>query len=129
MSFGSVDFVPQLKPGSKGPKPAWALCTSATRSYASAALKAAGIELPEIFVASEDVEKGKPNFKPSGLLAAATNTVRHSDGTSSVLKYNEPPEARKPTVGWRLYVFKGEEQTGIPWLSYIKKRRVHNVAL
>ncbi|KAI0089136.1 phosphatase [Irpex rosettiformis] len=53
-----------LKPGMKGPNPAWALCTSATRSYASAALKAAGIEPPEIFVASEDVEKGKPAPDP-----------------------------------------------------------------
>ncbi|KIK26790.1 hypothetical protein PISMIDRAFT_247429 [Pisolithus microcarpus 441] len=52
----------------------------------------------------------KPNFKPSGLLAAATNTVKLSDGTSTVLKYNEPPEARKPTLGWRLYVFKGKDQ-------------------
>lgn len=54
--------------------------------------------------------KAKPNFKPSGLLAAATNTVKVSDGTSTVLKYNEPPEARKPTLGWRLYVFKGKDQ-------------------
>ncbi|KNZ73303.1 Smad nuclear-interacting protein 1 [Termitomyces sp. J132] len=54
--------------------------------------------------------KAKPNFKPSGLLAAETNTVKTSDGNSTVLKYNEPPEARKPTVGWRLYVFKGSEQ-------------------
>ncbi|KAG6889636.1 hypothetical protein C0992_004527, partial [Termitomyces sp. T32_za158] len=45
--------------------------------------------------------KAKPNFKPSGLLAAETNTVKTSDGNSTVLKYNEPPEARKPTVGWR----------------------------
>jgi hypothetical protein len=29
-----------------------------------------------------------------------------------LLKYNEPPEARKPLVGWRLYVFKGDEQVG-----------------
>ncbi|KAF9221634.1 SMAD/FHA domain-containing protein [Gyrodon lividus] len=56
------------------------------------------------------VDKAKPNFKPSGLLAAATNTVKKADGTSTVLKYNEPPEARKPTLGWRLYVFKGSEQ-------------------
>jgi smad nuclear-interacting protein 1 len=47
-----------------------------------------------------------------GLLAAATNSVKHSDGTSTVLKYNEPPEARKPVSGWRLYVFKGKEQIG-----------------
>lgn len=29
-----------------------------------------------------------------------------------VLKYNEPPEARKPVRSWRLYVFKGKEQVG-----------------
>lgn len=28
------------------------------------------------------------------------------------LKYHEPPEARKPTKNWRLYVFKGDEQVG-----------------
>ncbi|KII90813.1 hypothetical protein PLICRDRAFT_137293, partial [Plicaturopsis crispa FD-325 SS-3] len=56
------------------------------------------------------VDKAKPNFAPSGLLAAATNTVQGADGTSTVLKYNEPPEARKPVLGWRLYVFKGAEQ-------------------
>ncbi|KAF9507702.1 hypothetical protein BS47DRAFT_1373830 [Hydnum rufescens UP504] len=44
------------------------------------------------------------------LLAAATNTVKKSDGTTTILKYNEPPEARKPSQGWRLYVFKGKEQ-------------------
>lgn len=61
----------------------------------------------------EDVEdKAKPNFNPSGLLAAETKQVKHADGTSTVLKYHEPPEARKPIVGWRLYVFKGKEQVG-----------------
>lgn len=57
-------------------------------------------------------EKAKPNFAHSGLLAAETNTVKATDGTSTVLKYNEPPEARKPTLTWRLYVFKGNEQVG-----------------
>jgi smad nuclear-interacting protein 1 len=48
--------------------------------------------------------KQKPNYGLSGLLAAATNTKN-----GIVLKYNEPPEARK-VKGWRLYVFKkGEE--------------------
>ncbi|KAF8887166.1 SMAD/FHA domain-containing protein [Infundibulicybe gibba] len=55
-------------------------------------------------------DKAKPNFAPSGLLAAETNTVKAVDGKSSILKYNEPPEARKPVLGWRLYVFKGSEQ-------------------
>lgn len=54
----------------------------------------------------------KPDFKPSGLLAAETNTVKAADGTHKVLKYNEPPEARKPILGWRLYVFKDSEQLG-----------------
>lgn len=62
--------------------------------------------------AAPEEDKAKPNFKPSGLLAAETNTVKAADGTATVLKYNEPPEARKPLLGWRLYVFKGSEQLG-----------------
>ncbi|KIW40420.1 uncharacterized protein PV06_07622 [Exophiala oligosperma] len=55
-------------------------------------------------------EKQKPNFRPSGLLAAASNTIATSSG-NIVLKYHEPAEARKPPSSqrWRLYVFKGEE--------------------
>ncbi|MCJ1436939.1 hypothetical protein MMC27_006322 [Xylographa pallens] len=51
-------------------------------------------------------EKQKPNFAPSGLLAAETNTVSN---TTIILKYNEPPETRLPPASapWRLYVFKG----------------------
>ncbi|CED85159.1 Transcriptional regulator SNIP1, contains FHA domain [Phaffia rhodozyma] len=54
-------------------------------------------------------EAPKPNFENSGLLAAETNTT----ATGAMLKYNEPPEARKPTLNWRLYVFKGKEQVDI----------------
>jgi smad nuclear-interacting protein 1 len=53
----------------------------------------------------------EPNFKPSGALAAETNTFQ-----GVVLKYNEPPEARKPVRNWRLYVFKGKEQVGEAFL-------------
>lgn len=51
-------------------------------------------------------EKQAPNYNPTGLLAAETNTV-----AGVVLKYNEPPEARKPSPrdDWRLYVFKGSD--------------------
>jgi smad nuclear-interacting protein 1 len=54
-------------------------------------------------------EKEKPNFNPTGILAAASNTVANPDGTSIVLKYHEPPEARKPPAKdqWKLFVFKG----------------------
>jgi smad nuclear-interacting protein 1 len=54
-------------------------------------------------------EKEKPNLNPTGLLALASNTVTQADGTSIVLKYHEPPEARKPPPKdqWKLFVFKG----------------------
>lgn len=49
----------------------------------------------------------EPNYAPSGALAAETNTFQ-----GVVLKYNEPPEARKPVRSWRMYVFKGKDQVG-----------------
>lgn len=51
-------------------------------------------------VAEED--KSKPDYGLSGKLADDTNTFR-----GIVVKYNEPPEARKPKLKWRLYPFKG----------------------
>ena len=55
-----------------------------------------------------EAEKQKPNYAPTGKLAAETNTVAN---TTIVLKYNEPPEARlpPPSSPWRLYVFKGSD--------------------
>ena len=60
--------------------------------------------------ASPAPEKEKPNFWNTGRLAAESNTV-HVKGGTVVLKYHEPPEARKPPAkdDWRLYVFKGSE--------------------
>jgi len=56
----------------------------------------------------EEIKDGpKPNFELSGKLAAETNTYN-----GVVLKYFEPPEARKPTKKWRLYVFKGDKVIG-----------------
>ncbi|EKG12189.1 hypothetical protein MPH_10672 [Macrophomina phaseolina MS6] len=54
------------------------------------------------------IEKQRPNFAQTGLLAREANTVA---GTDVVLKYNEPADARKPPARdeWRLYVFKGQE--------------------
>jgi FOG: FHA domain len=56
-------------------------------------------------------DKEKPNFKSTGRLAAESNTIQTDDGQGIVLKYHEPPEARKPPAkeAWRMYVFKGEE--------------------
>lgn len=50
------------------------------------------------------IDKDKPNFEVSGKLAEETNTYK-----GIVIKYAEPPEARKPKKRWRLYPFKGEE--------------------
>jgi len=52
----------------------------------------------------EEEEKQGPNFEISGKLLEDTNVFN-----GVVVKYSEPPEARKPKRRWRLYVFKGEE--------------------
>lgn len=53
--------------------------------------------------------KEKPSFEYSGKLAAETNKVR-----GVTLLFTEPPEARKPTVRWRLYIFKDGEPFNEP---------------
>lgn len=60
---------------------------------------------------SPPAEKQKPNYGATGRLAAESNTVQSADGQAVVLKYHEPPEARKPGPkdAWRIYVFKGSE--------------------
>lgn len=61
----------------------------------------------------EEIEKPKekPNFGTTGHLAAASNSIEQADGTKIILKYHEPPEARKPPSRdqWKLFVFKGQD--------------------
>lgn len=54
------------------------------------------------------VNKEKPNFNTTGVLAKHANRV---EGTKISLKYHEPPEARKPPPSqpWRIFVFKGDD--------------------
>lgn len=52
----------------------------------------------------EGQNKEKPNFGLSGKLTEETNTYK-----GVVIKYSEPPEARKPRRRWRLYPFKGDK--------------------
>ncbi|OJT10366.1 Sugar phosphatase YfbT [Trametes pubescens] len=61
---GVKDIMASIGPHHQLPKPKWAICTSATKNYASAALKAAGLPVPDVFVVSEDVQKGKPEPDP-----------------------------------------------------------------
>ncbi|URE23971.1 FHA, partial [Musa troglodytarum] len=59
--------------------------------------------------ALEVKEKQKPSFELSGKLAEETNRVR-----GVTLLFSEPPDARKPDVRWRLYVFKAGEVLNEP---------------
>lgn len=59
--------------------------------------------------ALEAKEKEKPSFELSGKLAAETNRYR-----GVTLLFNEPADARKPDIRWRLYVFKGGEPLNEP---------------
>jgi len=79
---------------------------------------------------SASTEKQKPNFGLSGKLAADTNTFN-----GVVIKYNEPPEARKPKVRWRLYPFKGNEPLPVMYIhrqsAYLlgRDRRVADIPI
>jgi smad nuclear-interacting protein 1 len=59
----------------------------------------------------EPVEKEKPNLGLSGNLCKDTNTFN-----GVIVKYNEPPEARKPKKRWRLYCFKGKISLKVKFL-------------
>ncbi|KAL4249102.1 HAD-like Sugar Phosphate Phosphatase [Abortiporus biennis] len=61
---GVKEIMNSIGEAGKLPNASWALCTSATRAYATKALAAAGVPTPDIFVASEDVKKGKPAPDP-----------------------------------------------------------------
>ncbi|TRM68111.1 HAD-like domain-containing protein [Schizophyllum amplum] len=61
---GVKEIMEELEPARHLPNPVWAVCTSATRKYSSQAIVAAGIAPPDVFIRSEDVERGKPNPDP-----------------------------------------------------------------
>lgn len=63
------------------------------------------------------MNKAKPDFGLSGKLTEDTNTFN-----GVVIKYSEPPEARKPKRRWRLYPFKGD--AGLPTL-YIHRQSAY----
>lgn len=56
------------------PADRWAIVTSADRILARNRIAAAGLPLPEVLVAAEDVEHGKPS--PAGYLLAARRLSR-----------------------------------------------------
>lgn len=56
----------------------WAVVTSGSRIVASLRLRTAGLPIPDVFVTSDDVRKGKPDPEPY-LTAAARLGVRPAD--------------------------------------------------
>ncbi|KAG5732044.1 Phosphatase YfbT [Termitomyces sp. T112] len=91
---GVADALVQIAAARHHPNPVWAICTSATRTYALSALRIAGIPVPDVFVAAEDVKKGKP-FPDPYLLGAkqcgvkAKNCVVFEDAPSGIRSGNE----------------------------------------
>ena len=57
---------------------------------------------------SEPVDKQEANMELSGKLTEDTNTYK-----GVVIKYSEPPEARKPKRRWRLYQLKDDKELPI----------------
>ncbi|KAJ6539536.1 HAD-like domain-containing protein [Mycena capillaripes] len=80
----------ELAPARKLPTPSWAICTSATRYYASQALSVSGVPVPDVLVVAEDVTQGKP-FPDPYLLGAEKcgvkpeNCVVFEDAPAGVL--------------------------------------------
>jgi len=72
---GVRPIMDELLPGAKCPKPCWAICTSATKAYATSALNMAGVPIPDVFVTAEDVTQGKP-FPDPYLLGAKKCDVK-----------------------------------------------------
>ncbi|KAJ2931606.1 hypothetical protein H1R20_g5534, partial [Candolleomyces eurysporus] len=61
---GVAEALKQIESRRFLPKPLWCICTSATRDYATAALTVTKVPFPDVLVAAEDVEKGKPHPDP-----------------------------------------------------------------
>ncbi len=55
---GAADLVGRLARGQ------WAVVTSGSRTVATLRLRAAGLPLPDVFVTSDDVRRGKPDPEP-----------------------------------------------------------------
>lgn len=60
---GARELTGTMAPGT------WAVVTSGTYALATARLRAAGIEVPDVLITADDVSNGKPD--PEGYLAAA----------------------------------------------------------
>ena len=80
---------------------------AAAAPAAAAALSVA--EMDEMNPVETAAAKEEPDFKPSGVLAAAAAAEAPPKAS-----YGEPKDAAMPDRKWRLYVYRGDEAVGEP---------------
>merc|ERR1712129_370950 len=70
-----------------------------------------GLEVPEAKVKKEADEESKEEVEKEGINLGLSGALTEDSNTFNgiVIKYAEPPEARKPKRRWRFYVFKGSK--------------------
>lgn len=61
---GAMEILSKIRNNRFLPHPLWGICTSGTHVYASAALGATGLPIPDVFVTADDVSRGKPDPEP-----------------------------------------------------------------
>ncbi|KAF8663502.1 hypothetical protein AX16_001068 [Volvariella volvacea WC 439] len=61
---GAAAVLDVLASGRHLPDACWAICTSATKIYASSALEVTGVPVPDVLVTADDVQYGKPYPDP-----------------------------------------------------------------
>ena len=61
---GVKDLLGKLSPVRHLPSPSWAICTSATRIYATESMRITNLPVPDVFITAEDVTQGKPYPDP-----------------------------------------------------------------
>ena len=111
-----------------------ALVTSATRELAAIRMRAAGVRMPAVVVAAEDVTVGKP--APEGFLAGPTLRLMDwagNRGHNVVLPYNYLTRAEWQGAFYkaRLNTVSSVERLGIypPPFTWFFDRKLHFVAL
>jgi sugar-phosphatase len=82
------------------PRSAWAITTSAPRAIAVARLAQAGLEVPGVIVAAEDVAHGKPD--PQGYLVAAGRrhvSTGRAPRRGCLRRQSHRPHGHRPSAG------------------------------
>jgi len=102
---------PNTRPWDKGKKRAWQDPDGGKKFEWGKVAKKEDVKI------DDEKPKEAPNFEVTGKLAEDTNKFK-----GVVIKYNEPPEACKPKIRWRLYPFK--DNSSLPTL-YVHRQSAY----